>query len=135
MSDFTIQQNQLLDLIYQPPLQLRLCGMHAENDPLGGANRSLLQCDLDIDQNTGDYAMSTPIIAQKSPYSVAVESGKTYFWCACGMSAKQPFCDGTHMPTEFAPVKWKASESKTVHFCGCKHSTKFPLCDGSHQSL
>jgi CDGSH iron-sulfur domain-containing protein 3 len=77
----------------------------------------------------------TPIIAQKSPYPVDVEAGKTYFWCACGKSASQPFCDGSHKGSEFTPVKWTAEETKTAWFCGCKHSAKQPLCDGSHKSL
>ena len=76
-----------------------------------------------------------PIIAQKAPYPVEVEAGKTYFWCACGKSAKQPFCDGSHKGTSITPVKYTAEETKTVYFCGCKHSSKSPLCDGTHKSL
>ena len=76
-----------------------------------------------------------PIIAQKAPYPVEVEAGKNYFWCACGKSAKQPFCDGSHKTTSITPVKYTAEESKTVYFCGCKHSSKSPLCDGTHKSL
>jgi CDGSH iron-sulfur domain-containing protein 3 len=79
--------------------------------------------------------MSSPSIAQKAPFPVQVEGGKSYFWCACGRSAKQPFCDGSHKGSEFSPVKFDATESKTVYFCGCKHSHKAPLCDGSHQKL
>jgi CDGSH-type Zn-finger protein len=79
--------------------------------------------------------MSTATIAQKSPYPVPVEAGKSYFWCACGKSAKQPFCDGSHKGSEFSPVKFNATESKVLYFCGCKHTGKPPLCDGSHQKL
>ena len=79
--------------------------------------------------------MSEPVIAQKSPYPVQVEAEKTYHWCACGRSAKQPFCDGSHKGTEFTPVKYEAKESKTVYFCGCKHSANKPLCDGTHSRL
>ncbi len=74
-------------------------------------------------------------IAQKGPYPVAVEVGKAYFWCACGRSANQPFCDGSHRGTGFAPVKYEATESNTVYFCGCKHTANAPLCDGSHSKL
>jgi CDGSH-type Zn-finger protein len=74
-------------------------------------------------------------IAQKAPYPVEVEAGKSYFWCACGKSAKQPFCDGSHKGSEFVPVKYTAEESKKVFFCGCKASAKAPLCDGSHNAL
>ena len=77
----------------------------------------------------------TPNIAQKAPFPVEVEDGKTYFWCACGKSAKQPFCDGSHKDTEFTPVKYTAEASKKVFFCGCKHSSKSPLCDGTHSKL
>ena len=79
--------------------------------------------------------MSEPTIAQKSPCPVEVEAGKSYFWCACGKSAKQPFCDGSHKGSDFSPVKYEATESKTVYFCGCKHTAQKPLCDGSHSKL
>ena len=77
----------------------------------------------------------TPTIAQKSPYAVDVEAGKSYYWCACGQSKNQPFCDGSHKGSRFTPVKWDATESKTVYFCGCKHSGKGALCDGTHNKL
>jgi CDGSH-type Zn-finger protein len=79
--------------------------------------------------------MAEPVIAQKSPYGVDVEAGKTYFWCACGKSANQPFCDGSHQDTEFLPVKFLAEDTKQLFFCGCKHSKGQPLCDGSHNAL
>ena len=79
--------------------------------------------------------MATPKIAQKAPYPVDVEAGKTYFWCSCGQSANQPFCDGSHKETEFNPVKFTAEADKKVFFCGCKASDKAPLCDGSHNAL
>ncbi len=77
----------------------------------------------------------TPIIAQKGPFAVEVEEGKTYFWCACGRSQKQPFCDGSHKETGFSPVKYTAEASKKVFFCGCKQTARAPLCDGSHNKL
>jgi CDGSH-type Zn-finger protein len=77
----------------------------------------------------------TPTIAQKSPYAVDVEAGKSYYWCASGQSKSQPFCDGSHKGSSFVPVKWDATESKTVYFCGCKHSAKVALCDGTHNKL
>ncbi|NCQ25294.1 MAG: glutamate synthase [Rhodobacteraceae bacterium CG17_big_fil_post_rev_8_21_14_2_50_63_15] len=77
----------------------------------------------------------TPRIAQKSPFPVDVEAGKSYFWCACGRSAKQPFCDGSHKDTAFSPVKYTAEDSKKLFFCGCKHSANKPFCDGSHAKL
>ena len=76
-----------------------------------------------------------PIIAQKAPYPIEVEAGKSYFWCACGKSAKQPFCDGSHKDTGITPVKFEAEADKKVYFCGCKASGKSPLCDGSHNKL
>ncbi|MBS0471532.1 MAG: CDGSH iron-sulfur domain-containing protein [Proteobacteria bacterium] len=79
--------------------------------------------------------MAEPVVAQKSPYGVEVEAGKTYWWCACGQSKRQPFCDGSHKTTGFTPVEYKAEASRTVWFCGCKHTNKAPLCDGTHNSL
>jgi CDGSH-type Zn-finger protein len=79
--------------------------------------------------------MSNPIVAQTSPYAVDVEAGKAYYWCSCGKSAKQPFCDGSHKGSDFTPVAWKAEKTGTVWFCGCKHSKNGALCDGSHKAL
>ncbi len=79
--------------------------------------------------------MDKPLIAQKSPYAVEVEDGKQYYWCSCGRSKKQPFCDGSHKGTDFKPLVYTATETKTVYFCGCRASKKSPLCDGSHSSL
>lgn len=79
--------------------------------------------------------MSTPIIAQKSPYAVNVEAGKTYAWCSCGGSKSQPFCDGSHKGTGMTPTMFKADKTATVYFCGCKHSKTAPFCDGTHKTL
>lgn len=76
-----------------------------------------------------------PHIAQKSPVAVEVEAGKSYYWCACGLSKTQPFCDGSHKGGSFAPIKFDATESKKVYFCGCKQSSNKPLCDGAHKAL
>ncbi len=76
--------------------------------------------------------MSEPVRAADTPYAVSVEAGKSYFWCACGKSSRQPFCDGSHKDSQFSPVKYAATDTKTVYFCGCKSTTKQPLCDGSH---
>ena len=79
--------------------------------------------------------MTDPVIAQKAPFAVEVEAGKSYFWCACGKSANQPFCDGSHKDTGFSPVKFTAEKDGRAFFCGCKKSGAAPLCDGSHSKL
>ena len=79
--------------------------------------------------------MSTPHIAQKGPFPTPVEAGKTYYWCSCGQSKNQPFCDGSHKGSEFSPTPYKAEKDGTVYFCGCKNSAKGALCDGSHSKL
>ncbi len=79
--------------------------------------------------------MAEPVIAQKGPYPVEVEDGKAYFWCACGKSANQPFCDGSHKGSEFTPMKFVAEDTETVYLCGCKHAGSKPFCDGSHAKL
>jgi CDGSH-type Zn-finger protein len=83
----------------------------------------------------GGKVMTTPIVAQKGPYSHEVAAGKTYYWCACGRSANQPFCDGSHKAVGMAPVAHKAEKDGTAWFCGCKQSKNAPLCDGTHRSL
>lgn len=77
--------------------------------------------------------MDTAVRASNTPYAVVVESGQTYWWCACGRSASQPFCDGSHKGGSFTPVKYQAAETGTVFFCGCKATSTQPLCDGSHK--
>lgn len=76
-----------------------------------------------------------PVVAQRAPFAVDVEAGRTYWWCACGKSAKQPFCDGSHKGGPFQPLAFTADRAMTVHFCGCKQSAGKPLCDGSHRKL
>ena len=79
--------------------------------------------------------MSEPTIAQKAPYAVPVEAGKTYYWCACGKSANQPFCDGSHKGSDFTPSAVTAEKDGTAYLCGCKHSKNGAYCDGTHKSL
>jgi len=78
--------------------------------------------------------MSEPICPQKSPYMKKVQPG-VYWWCACGHSKDQPFCDGSHSGTGMGPVKVEITEEKTVAFCGCKKSASGATCDGSHSRL
>lgn len=78
--------------------------------------------------------MTEPDCPQNYPYAIELEAG-VYFWCACGRSAKQPFCDGSHAGTEFTPVRFEAAETQTQWLCGCKRSGNGHLCDGTHNSL
>lgn len=77
--------------------------------------------------------MADPVRASDTPYAVEVEAGEKYWWCSCGSSSNQPFCDGSHKGSEFSPVKYEATESKKVFFCGCKATNNQPVCDGSHK--
>jgi CDGSH-type Zn-finger protein len=79
--------------------------------------------------------MTEARVAQKAPFPIEVEAGRKYFWCACGRSAKQPFCDGSHEGTGITPLAWSADADRTVYFCGCKQTGKSPLCDGTHNAL
>ncbi len=79
--------------------------------------------------------MAEPVVAQKTPYGVEVEAGRDYWWCRCGRSGSQPFCDGSHKGTAFAPVQYTADASETAWFCGCKHTGDQPMCDGSHKNV
>jgi CDGSH iron-sulfur domain-containing protein 3 len=79
--------------------------------------------------------MANPLIAQKAPFPVQVEAGRSYWWCACGRSKTQPFCDGSHKGSTFMPKEFKVQQGELIYFCGCKHSAKMPLCDGTHKRL
>ena len=76
-----------------------------------------------------------PLIVKKAPFKISVEKEKKYYWCACGLSKNQPFCDGAHKGTEFKSVLFEADESKTIYFCGCKQSKNGALCDGFHNKI
>jgi CDGSH iron-sulfur domain-containing protein 3 len=80
-------------------------------------------------------ATPKPAIAQRAPYPVELEAGKTYYWCCCGRSAKQPFCDGSHKGSGLAPLAYTPERTGKAWLCGCKHSAKSPLCDGRHKTL
>ena len=79
--------------------------------------------------------MSKPIIAANSPQQVSLEKGKKYFFCACGRSAKQPFCDGSHKDTEFSPKEFTVDEDQEGWLCRCKHTANPPFCDGTHKQF
>jgi CDGSH-type Zn-finger protein len=78
--------------------------------------------------------MAEPVIAQKAPFGLELEPGN-YWWCACGKSANQPFCDGSHKGGEFVPKKFELTEKKQVWICGCKKTGNPPYCDGTHKKL
>lgn len=79
--------------------------------------------------------MIDPVIASRTPFGVEVEEGKSYWWCRCGLSKKQPLCDGSHKGGPFTPLEYKAEKSGKVWLCGCKHTGKPPFCDGTHKTL
>jgi CDGSH-type Zn-finger protein len=78
--------------------------------------------------------MPAPIVARKGPYVADLKAG-TYYWCACGRSKNQPFCDGSHKDTGLEPVRFEITEPRQVALCGCKQSRNMPFCDGTHNKL
>lgn len=79
--------------------------------------------------------MEKPKIAAKSPIAVELKEGKTYYWCTCGRSSKQPFCDGAHEGTSFKPMKFTAEKDEKAYLCACKYTKNPPYCDGTHKKL
>ena len=79
--------------------------------------------------------MTAPVRASDTPFVVEVQQGKDYWWCSCGKSSKQPFCDGSHKGSSFSPMKYTAEKTGDAWFCACKGTKKSPLCDGSHKAL
>lgn len=79
--------------------------------------------------------MEKPKVADNIPAAVKLEKGKAYYWCKCGRSATQPFCDGSHKETPFSPVKFVADKSETAYLCQCKQTKNPPYCDGTHKSV
>jgi CDGSH-type Zn-finger protein len=75
------------------------------------------------------------VVAGKEPIPITVVAGRDYWWCACGKSKNQPFCDDSHKGSSFSPVKWTATESTEVYFCACKQTATQPLCSGAHEAL
>jgi CDGSH-type Zn-finger protein len=78
--------------------------------------------------------MTQPICVQKSPFALELERGDHY-WCACGRSKNQPFCDGSHSGTGLEPIKFTVTEKETKYLCGCRSSGNKPFCDGTHKEL
>jgi len=78
--------------------------------------------------------MNEPLIPQKTPFVQETPAG-AHFWCACGRSKTQPFCDGSHKGTGFGPLRVEVPQSRRIAWCGCKHTANKPFCDGSHSGL
>ena len=97
--------------------------IHSEMPAMSGGK--LLGFQLWVNMNSGERAGENAI-------AVEVEKDKSYYWCSCGKSAKQPFCDGSHKGTDFTPLAYKAEETKKMFFCACKQTNNQPFCDGSH---
>jgi len=79
--------------------------------------------------------MDKPNIAARKPMAVDLEKDQDYFWCSCGLSKNQPFCDGSHRGTKFTPMKFQAEEKGTGYLCLCKNTANPPYCDGTHAKL
>jgi CDGSH-type Zn-finger protein len=112
------------------PAVIDLCAKRQDGGACAGDTAPQLSGEIFVEET-----QTTPQVAQKAPYPVEVTAGTTYFWCACGRSRAQPFCDGSHKGTGLTPVRYTAVTTVKAYFCGCKHSKSMPMCDGSHKSL
>ncbi|MFT5885428.1 MAG: CDGSH-type Zn-finger protein [Arcticibacterium sp.] len=79
--------------------------------------------------------MSKVKIVDRKPIKVALKAGDDQYWCACGLSKNQPFCDGSHSTTDIFPTKFIAKKSADAYLCLCKHTKNPPYCDGTHAKL
>ena len=79
--------------------------------------------------------MNKPIVTDNKPVKVSLTQGEEYYFCACGRSQNQPFCDGSHAGTDFKPKVFAAEESGDAYLCQCKHTENSPFCDGSHKQF
>ena len=79
--------------------------------------------------------MNEPEIGGREPITVDVVEGETYWWCRCGRSKDQPFCDESHQGTDFEPLEWTAKRLGKRQFCTCKRTKTPPFCDNSHLKL
>ena len=108
---------------------------HTKNKPMcDGSHRNLPDVTSAASPSSSSSA-EEPTIAAKKPIAVEVKEGEDYYWCACGKSKTQPFCDGSHRGTSFTPLKYTADKTETKYFCQCKHTKNKPMCDGSHRNL
>ena len=79
--------------------------------------------------------MFRPTVAGRAPLEVELQPGQDYYWCSCGLSKRQPFCDGSHITTLFTPVRFRVEEAGKRYLCACKQSGDAPYCNGAHESL
>ncbi len=131
VGDIGIDGHQALLRSPRPSRLVRRAGLEYSR---GATHRPPNRADASKGDDREDR-MSEPIPAQKEPYGITVEAGKRYFWCACGRSASQPFCDGSHKDTGLTPVPFTAETTEEVWLCGCKATGGKPYCDGTHNSL
>lgn len=94
----------------------------------------IILCKEGYNQMSKNYE-DKAIIAKKEPKKVELEQGKSIYWCACGRSSNQPYCDGSHKSTSITPKKLTAEKDETVYLCQCKQTSNPPFCDGSHKKL
>ena len=79
--------------------------------------------------------MNNPIIADNKPIKVILKKNQEYYFCTCGRSNSQPFCDGSHKGTSFSPLAFKAEKDGEAFLCACKHTANAPYCDGTHKQF
>jgi len=86
---------------------------------------------MSIDDPSLEPGENAPLVLQQGPYVVQVEAGVDYRWCSCGMTNTEPWCDDSHVGTDFEPIEFTAPISGEYHMCGCKESENAPYCFGT----
>lgn len=121
------------DVVYPGNVLMYLLNVSKQDSSF--SDKIKAEYDQIVNEYTREVVTDKSVVSQKSPIPVELKKGETYFWCTCGKSSNQPFCNGAHIGTSFEPLAFTAEKDETAYLCACKHTKTPPYCDGSHKCL